>query len=77
MKQKNAIIGTKVKVKKGEYKGLTGTIVDFGSTSESLLVQFNEHTDLLTHTGKHTCKSTCSYPNSYFMSASELKRIKE
>lgn len=73
MKQKNAIIGTKVKVKKGEYKGLTGTIVDFGSTSESLLVQFNEHTDLFTHTGKHKG----SYPNSYFMSASELKRIKE
>lgn len=77
MKQKNAIIGTKVKVKKGEYKGLTGTIVDFGSTSKSLLVQFNVHTDLWTHTGMYTCKSKCSYPNSYYFSASKLKRIKE
>lgn len=77
MKHSSAIIGTKVKVKKGEYKGLTGTIVDFGYTSGSLLVQFNEYTDLWTHTGKNTCKSKCSYPNSYYFSASKLKRIKE
>ena len=77
MKQKNAIIGTKVKVKSGMYMGLTGTIVDFGSRSTSLLVQFSEPTGYPTHDGSATSESGMAFPNSYYFIASKLKRIKE
>ena len=77
MKQKNAIIGTKVKVKVGEvHSGYTGTIVDF-STSASILVQFDTKLDRSVHSGNGITKSGMDFPNSRYYCASDLKRIKE
>lgn len=82
MKQKNAIIGTKVKVKNNStypaYAGLVGTIVDTHSfISNSYLVQFKDTTDLTTHDGYGDTKSKVRFTNSWFFGSGNLKRIKE
>ena len=77
MKQKNAIIGTKVKVKVGAvHSGCIGTIVDF-STFGSSLVQFDTKLDRSIHSGSGLTKSGNPFPNSRYYAASDLKRIKE
>ena len=76
MKLKNAVIGTKVKVKSGNYKGLTGEIVEF-SYNDRPLVQFDKPTELWTHDGAATNKSGKSFPNSYYFEPQDIKRIKE
>lgn len=80
MKQKNATIGTKVKVKAGVlHSGCTGTIVDYEahSNGREVLVQFDTEMDSFVHEGNGLTASGEEFPNSRYYAVEYLKRIKE
>ena len=79
MKRKNAIIGTKVKVKVcGVHSGCTGIIVDYTCHDRpSILVQLDTDMSPKVHAGNGITKSGKEFPNSWYYDVAELKRIKE
>lgn len=78
MKAKNAIVGTKVTVKKSygisEKTGLIGTIVDFLQHNNSFaLVKYNDSTITHGHDGFGVNVGDKKYPNSWYIGVKFLK----